>query len=356
MKRCISLVAAAAMVLSLGACASSSTPQQALSSTAASPAAAPAGDEFSSLAPVELTVASASSSKNDIFQTMVAAAAVANEKSGGKLKINVIWDGTLGNDAELIESCMAGDVDMAFVATSSIASYVKEAAVFDLPCLFTDIATANKACQAFSSTFSPYMEQKGLKVLGICTDTFRGLSTNVKIEKPDDFKGMSIRTPENKYYMAFYSGLGASPTPLAFGELYVALQQGLVDAQDNPAQAVYATKFYEVQKYYMDPCAITYVFPIIMNLDTYNSLPEPYQKLLVEFAEIYGANAAADSPSVRDAALEAMKDSVTVLPVTDGIKSKLVEAAGPVETLLRKDLGDELVEKWIACAKNAAKA
>lgn len=324
-------------------------------STAADTAAAADSSAFENLEPVNLTIASAASSANMIYNLQVQAAEEVKEKSGGKLNIEVVWDGSLGNDNELINSCIMGDVDMAYVATSSLSTTCPQAAIFDIPSLFDDIIKANNAVAEFAPAFDGYVNEYGMKILGLSTNTFRGLSTNTKIEKPEDFKGMSIRCPENKYYQAYYENLGCNPTPLAFSELFVALQQGLVQAQDNPAQAVAAMKFYEVQDYYMDMKSITYVFPILMNLDTYNSLDPAYQSLLVEFAERYGELCRDTAEEDYNNSIQAMEGQIEVLPVTDEIRAAIVAAGEPIVDMVRADLGDEIVDQYLAIAESANK-
>ncbi|WP_434309432.1 TRAP transporter substrate-binding protein [Hominifimenecus sp. rT4P-3] len=370
----IAMVLSSMMVLSLAACGNGSEATTAAAnttaaagttaaeattaaekSTAADTTAAADASAFENLEPVNLTVASAASSANMIYNLQVQAAEEVKEKSGGKLNIEVVWDGSLGNDNELINSCIMGDVDMAYVATSSLSTTCPQAAIFDIPSLFDDIIKANNAVAEFAPIFDGYVNEYGMKILGLSTNTFRGLSTNTKIEKPEDFKGMSIRCPENKYYQAYYENLGCNPTPLAFSELFVALQQGLVQAQDNPAQAVAAMKFYEVQDYYMDMKSITYVFPILMNLDTYNSLDPAYQSLLVEFAERYGELCRDTAEEDYNNSIQAMEGQIEVLPVTDEIRAAIVAAGEPIVDMVRADLGDEIVDQYLAIAESANK-
>ena len=373
----IALVLSGVMALSLASCGSGSGTTTAAAGTTAAPTAAEAGttageattaagttaagtasassvdaSAFENLEPVNLTIASAASSANMIYSLQVQAAEEVKGKSGGKLNIDVVWDGSLGNDNELINSCIMGDVDMAYVATSSLSTTCPQAAIFDIPSLFDDIIKANNAVAEFAPIFDGYVNEYGMKVLGLSTNTFRGLSTNTKIEKPEDFKGMSIRCPENKYYQAYYENLGCNPTPLAFSELFVALQQGLVQAQDNPAQAVAAMKFYEVQDYYMDMKSITYVFPILMNLDTFNSLDPAYQSLLLEFAERYGELCRDTAEEDYNNSIKAMEGQIEVLPVTDEIRAAIVAAGEPIVDMVRADLGDEIVDQYLKIAES----
>jgi len=367
MKSVISGILTAALALSLVACGSSkeeSTTAATIADTAATTAAetaskgdsatvAEGADAYADLPELEIIVASAtaaSPAKNSIYAVMSEAAEAIYEKSGGKLTVKLIWDGALGGDLELIDSVMAGDISAVFCATSSMSGYIKESAVFDMPCLYDDLDQVNKAIDQFYPEYNGLANEQNLEDLCLFSNLFRGLTTNVKIEGPEDFKGMTIRTAENPYYMNFYSNLGCSPTPLAFTELFMALQQGLVKAQDNPIAAVYASKFYEVQDYYMDLDAFTYVFGVFMNKDQFDALPLEYQELMKEFAAQFAEEAVLRNSVEREEAIEGIGDQIEILPMTDEIRAAVKEAATPVYDLMRENLGAEFVDRYLAIA------
>mgnify|MGYP003180983982 FL=1 len=102
------------------------------------------------------------------------------------------------------------------------------------------------------------------------------------MKEAEDFRGLKIRTMSNRNHMAFWSALGANPTPLAWPELYFSLQSGIVDAEENAADTIVSANFNEVQKYVAETNVILYANEMVLNKKAYDSLPEPYQKVLEE--------------------------------------------------------------------------
>jgi len=305
-------------------------------------------DAYADLPEIQITFASSQSSALAVSKFIIAEAERIEESTGGKLKIKVAFDGTLGNDSELVESCMAGSIPMILLSSSAMVSYIPEMAVFDMPMVFKSGASAYEKIPSIRDTINEFANQKKLQMLYIASSNMRSLTSNKEIKTPEDFKGLNIRTLENSYHMAFWKNMGANPTPLAFSELYLGLQQGLVDAQDNPIQAVYAMKFHEVQDYYMDIPAFASVSCYVMNLDYFYELPEAYKNILDEFIQ-NTTEYAYNSQKEQDAAVfEAIGDQITVLNYTDDIAAVMEEAAKPIWDMLRTDLGDNLVDAYRA--------
>ena len=303
--------------------------------------------DASNLDPVEIVIASSASSTNEMYGIQQALADEVKEKTGGKLTIKLSWDGVLGGDGELAESCMAGSIGMISMATSPLLSYMPEIAVFDMPAVFDSAESAYEGVKAFKDTFQSIFNDKQMQLLGLGFTNFRGLSTNVKIEKPEDFQGMTIRVMENKYHTAFWENLGAKPTPLAFSDLYMALQQGLVQAQDNPITAVYASKFYEVQDYYMPVTAFPFISVIAINKETYDSLPAEYQQILNQFSEEFMKQVYEATAQIDQNAYDAIGDGITTLEFTDDLFKAMQEAAKPVWETIKTDVGADLAEAYL---------
>ena len=108
---------------------------------------------------------------------------------------------------------------------------------------------------------------------------FRVMTTNKKIESLDDFKGQKIRTMENKYHLAFWQSIGANPTPMAFSEVYIGLQQGTIDAQENPYEVIVSGKIYEQQDYVVKTNHLPHLLSMIVNEDFYNRLSTKDKKI-----------------------------------------------------------------------------
>lgn len=175
------------------------------------------------------------------------------EKTGGALSAELYPSGQLGGDAALIESLAldSGTVDIIITDASNFATYEEKMGLSAMPFNFDtyEDAWAFMDSDIEAEVEKPLIEQN-MRVLASYCNGFRCVTTSrVQVETPDDMKGMLIRTPENPVIMATMRALGANPQPLAFSELYMALQQGTYDAQENPIPVIYNNKLYEVQKY-----------------------------------------------------------------------------------------------------------
>ncbi|MBO7423319.1 MAG: TRAP transporter substrate-binding protein [Oscillospiraceae bacterium] len=175
------------------------------------------------------------------------------EKTNGAVKAEVYPAGQLGGDGQLVESMVldSGTVDIVITDASNFGTVVADMNISGLPFLFSDFDAAWAFMDGeVEAAAEAQLLDYGIRVLAHYDNGFRCV-TNSKgpVESPDDMKGMLIRTPENQVIMATMSALGANPQPLAFSELYQALQQKTYDAQENPIPVIYNNKLYEVQEY-----------------------------------------------------------------------------------------------------------
>ncbi len=171
------------------------------------------------------------------------------EKSGGKMTVEVFPNEVLGSEPQMVEGVAFDDIQM--VAASTYAQYEPKVDVFGLPFLFETNEQAWKTLDGpiGQEVFEGLLDDN-LRVVGHFENGFRHVTNNKKpIEKVEDLKGLKIRTPEMPILVSIFESLKSNPTPMAFGELYMALQQGTVDGQENPISNIYASKFYEVQDY-----------------------------------------------------------------------------------------------------------
>ena len=229
--------------------------------------------------------------------------------------------------------------------------------ILNMPCLYSSVETCKEAMSPDSELYQKVEEisdEVGVKVLLEVPIGFRTLSTNVETKSYEDLAGQNIRVMEMQQYIKLWSAFGCNPTPVAFSELYLALQQGLVDAQDNPIGGIYASKFYEVQDYIMRITAFPFVSFIIINEDVYNGLPEEYQKVLVEFAEDYNAKSLEVTLATEDGYVDLMeKEGLTCLEFTPEIRDAMKAAAEPVWEQIKQDIGSESPDALRAAAEAA---
>jgi tripartite ATP-independent transporter DctP family solute receptor len=173
------------------------------------------------------------------------------EKSGGKMKIQAFWDGSLGSDLTSTQSVRTGSIDMVLTSTAPVVSIVPALGVFDLPFLFNTATEADQLLDGkVGDWFSAKMPAVGLINLAWWENGFRH-TTNSKrpITKVEDFDGVKMRVMQNNVYLDTFKTLGSNAVPMAFTEVYSALETKTVDGQENPFTNIENMKFYEVQKY-----------------------------------------------------------------------------------------------------------
>jgi tripartite ATP-independent transporter DctP family solute receptor len=172
-------------------------------------------------------------------------------KSGGKLKITPYWDGALGNDLTATQSVRTGSIDMVLTSTAPLVGIVPELGVFDLPFLFGSEAEADQLLDGkVGEWFTAKMPAAGVINLAWWENGFRH-TTNSKrpITKAEDFEGVKMRVMQNNIFIDTFKTLGSNAVPMAFSEVYSALETKTVDGQENPFNNIENMKFYEVQKY-----------------------------------------------------------------------------------------------------------
>jgi tripartite ATP-independent transporter DctP family solute receptor len=174
------------------------------------------------------------------------------KNSGGKMKIEIFPDAQLGGERDLAEGTRLGTVEMAVAAAGSVLPlWVPEFQIVEMPFLFRDRAHAYKTLDGvLGDELKGLAEKKGLKVLGFWEVGFRNMTNTKKpIQEPADMQGLKIRVQQSKVYIEMMKSLGAIGTPIAFTELYSALQQGVVDGQENPIATIRSMNYFEVQKH-----------------------------------------------------------------------------------------------------------
>lgn len=248
----------------------------------------PAKGPYADLPQVTL-VGGDSSGKGSVGQRFgeLVAKKVAN-KTEGRLKIDYHPNAELGGDEDLLRQLRANDIQLVVGQMAPVTAFVPEGAVFDLPMVFTpyDGKTIDRVLNGdgpFRTKLAAAYERAGLHYLGTLQNgTYRLMTSNKPVRTLEDFKGIKIRTMSNKNHMAFWSVMGANPTPLAWPELYFSLQSGIVEAEENAADSIVSANFNEVQKYVAATNVILYANELVVNKKAFDALPEAYQKVLEE--------------------------------------------------------------------------
>ncbi len=206
-----------------------------------------------------------------------------SDDTGGKITVEYHPNGELGGDTDLLRQEQSNDIQMVVTQPATEVSFIDDLAVFDAPMAFANydadqIDQVLNGDNKFTKKLQSAFEDAGFHNLGwLQAGTYRVTTSNKDLSKLSDFKGFQIRTMENSNNMAFWSALGAEPTPLAFSEVYFALQNGTVDGQENATDTCVGSSFQEVQKYLCNTKHTLYVNNISINKDTWDSLDPAYQ-------------------------------------------------------------------------------
>jgi tripartite ATP-independent transporter DctP family solute receptor len=225
--------------------------------------------------------------EHPVHKAMIFMAEMLKEKSGGKVILQVYPGEQLGSEREMIEQVQLNLLDITKVSTSPLESFIPSMSIFSVPYLFRDNEHFwNVLDGPVGKKLLQAGEEKGLKGLCYYDAGSRSFYTKEKpILKPEDLEGMKIRVQESKTSMQMIKELGASPTPIAWGELYTSLQQGVVDGAENNPPSFYRSGHYEVCKYYSLDEHTMVPDIVLISTKTWNKLPADIQKMVQETAD-----------------------------------------------------------------------
>ena len=207
-------------------------------------------------------------------------------RTGGRYEVQVAHSSQLGDDAAMVTALRSGTLDMSANSQGAIANVVPEYAALGLPFLFKDIESAWKLLDSpVGEELAKRTAAKGMVVLGYWDNGIRHITNGKRpIKAPADMKGLKIRTPPDAMTMDIMQALGADAQQIKFSELYVALQQGVVDGQENPLANIASAKLYEVQKYLSLTGHNYQANPFVMSKRSWDRLSPADQKLFQEAA------------------------------------------------------------------------
>jgi len=176
---------------------------------------------------------------------------IVKEKTKGEIEVQLFPAAQLGSERDMVEGLQLGSLEMTLTSTGPLGNFVPQVKLFNLPFLFKDRKSCYNVLDGDIGTqIADRFPKVGLRSLGWFENGFRNITNSkVAIQKPEDVKGLKIRVMEDDVFILTMKALGASPLPMAFGELYTALEQKTVDAQENPLAVIHSSRFFEVQKY-----------------------------------------------------------------------------------------------------------
>lgn len=209
------------------------------------------------------------------------------EKSSGKIQVNLFGDGQLGNDKSMMEALQMGTLDMTLPTTSPVAELSPAFLAFDMPFLFTEPQQAYKVLDGEEGKeVMSTLDEKGIHGLVYFENGFRNLTNSKQpIKELADLGGLKIRTMQNPIMLDTFKAWGANPVPMAFNEVFTALEQKTIDGQENPNVLIYDAGFYEAQKYITESHHLYSPYILMIAEKKWSSLSADDQKLIQQCAE-----------------------------------------------------------------------
>lgn len=278
--------------------------------------------------------------------------------SSGKIKVELFGGGSLGTYRQTLEMVQNGSIDIN-IGTGSLGSFFEPVELFTIPYVFLsdDVVEEFFNNSPFWAQLMDKMEQEtGLKYLSIGQNGWRNFTNNVReIRKPEDLKGIKFRVMESPVYVKMIESMGGSAVPIAWNELYTALQTGVVDGEENPISSITLGKLYEVQKYLTMDGHVWSENIMVMNANKFNSLPIAAQQIIKQGAKL-GAEANNVSERMVSNIVEfevVAKHMKVYFPTADEIQRFREVAQPAVIEYLQGKLGKEVVDTFLLEVKKA---
>ena len=205
------------------------------------------------------------------------------EKTGGKATIEIFPNGQLGDERQLVEGVMLGTLDMGMVSNAITSNFINDFRVMDMPFMFESIAVLSKKLEGpAKAVLKESARSSGFQLIGTYSSGIRHMMTNKPINSIDDVANMKIRTMQQPMHIDAFRAFGANPTPLAYAELYGALQSGVVDGAEGATSDYNAKQFYEVADHFSLVGWLNLLSQVFMSADQFDALPEDVQTALLE--------------------------------------------------------------------------
>ena len=297
-----------------------------------------------------LRMANATPDERSLSRALYKFGDIIEEETNGSIQVEVYTNTILGGDREIFERIQFNIIQGATISTGPIAQFAKDFNVFDLPFLFPDKDSAFEVLDGpIGQELLEKLEEQNIVGLNYWENGYRQLSNNKReIKQLEDVNGLDIRTLENKLHMNIWKQLGANPTAVSYGELYLAMEQGIVDGQENPAGNVVNSKFYEVQKYITKTDHIYNASPLMISKPFWESLTSEEQEIIKAAAEEMKHEQREQNQKENDESYELLEEQgMVVTELSEKERLRLREAVEPVYDQYRKAYGNEVLDKML---------
>ena len=267
------------------------------------------------------------------------------KRTAGRYKVQPFYSGSLGGERESIEAVQLGTQELSFSSSGPVPNFVPETKILDIPFLFRDKAHARAVLDGpIGQDLLAKFDSKGFKALAWGENGIRHMTNSKRaVNAPEDLKGLKMRTMENPVHVAAYKGLGIVTTPMAFPEVFTALQQGTVDGQENPLSVIMAAKFDQVQKHLTLTGHVYSPGIFLMNKASFDKLSAADKQAFVDAAkEGTKANRARVDEDDAKGVAELRSKGMTVIENVD--RARFVAMLAPVNAEFEKQFGKANIE------------
>lgn len=271
-------------------------------------------------------------------------AELVDEYTNGTVKVEVYPNATLGAERDMVEGVSMGTVDACITTNAPLTNFNSNFNVFEFPYLFTSLDDAHKVLDSeIGQSLMDELKNSGIVGLAYFENGFRDL-TNSKheVQSVSDLSGLKIRTMESEIHIAAFKAMGANPTPMNWGEVYTALQQGTIDGQENPPMAILDGKIYEVNKYLAKTEHFYSPAELLINADLFNKLSADQQEAVQKAADEACAFQREKAAEFNQSKLDTLADNGMEIVEVD--KASFEEACQSVYEQYQDTYGEKLDE------------
>jgi TRAP-type transport system periplasmic protein len=285
---------------------------------------------------VKLTLGHGAAPGNPRHEASVKFAEVVKTRSGGRIEVQVAPSAQLGDDAAMVTALRTGALDMSANSQGAVANAVPEYAAYGMPFVFSNAAAAFRLLDGpLGKELADKSAEKGLILLGTWDNGIRQMTNSKRpITKVEDMKGLKMRVPPDATLVDIMKALGAESQQIKFAELYVALQQGVVDGQENPLVNIHASKLYEVQKHLALTNHQFQMTPFLISKRSWDKLTDADKRSVTE--------AAAEATALQRKLSQEADDKLLA-----DLKAKGVQVTTPDKAAFAKATAD-VDDKWLA--------
>lgn len=276
-------------------------------------------------------------------------------RTGGKMKIVAFWGGAAGGDLPATQALRAGTQEMVCTSSSPLVGIVKELGVFDLPFLFNNEKEADAVLDGPAGEyFNKKLEAAGLVNLAYWENGFRNLTNSKRpVAKVEDLEGIKVRVMQNNIFLDSFKTLGTNAVPMAFGEIFTALETRTIDGQENPFVTIETSKFSEVQKYLSVTRHAYTPFLVLYSKKLWDQL-KPEEQAVLREAAIEGQKVErVANRALNEKSLASLKKTMTVNEVSPAEQKRMLDKVKPVYDKNVPAIGPEAVNVVMDALKKA---